>query len=199
MLAGLNVLLCLPLRKLAFVRLCAVVVHAANKVNTVTCLINSALRKQKVFGMTTSNGKSLCVFAPLPWTTEKWAAMLKRRVVPFLKRSFPDRAAFNILLDGEQVLHGPAAKLAMREGGVTVLPNWPAHSPDLNPQENVWAWAEKKVRLIENEDSKRMSFDAFRSHLLRACAAYPTSSKLVRSMAKRMRLVIENKGGMIKY
>ena len=55
------------------------------------------------------------------------------------------------------------------------------------------------MRFIENEDSKRMTFDDFKRHLLKACAAYPGSGKLVRSMAKRMRLVIENKGGMIKY
>ena len=82
---------------------------------------------------------------------------------------------------------------------MSALAIWLAYSPDMNPQENVWAWAEKKVRLVENEDSKRMTFDAFKSHLLIACAAYPSSGKLVRSMAKRMRPVIENKGGMIKY
>ena len=69
----------------------------------------------------------------------------------------------------------------------------------MNPQENVWAWAEQQVRFIEHEDSKRMTFHDFKKHLLKACAAYPGSGKLVRSMAKRMRLVIENKGGMIKY
>ena len=157
------------------------------------------MRKQKVFGITTSNGKSLCFFVPLPWNTEKWAALVTAKVVPFLKKSFPGRAEFKVLLDGEKVLHGPAAKMAMRAGGMSVLPNWVAHSPDMKPQDNVWAWAEKKLRLIENEDPTHKSFDAFRAHLLKACASYPSSGKLAPSMANRMRLVIDNKGGMIKY
>ena len=110
------------------------------------------MRKQKVFGITTSNGKRLCFFVSLLWNTEKWAALATAKVVPFLKKSFLGRAEFKVLIDGEKVLHGLAAKSAMRVGGMSVLPNWVAHSPDMNPQENVWAWAEKKLRLIENED-----------------------------------------------
>ena len=73
------------------------------------------------------------------------------------------------------------------------------YSPDLNPQENVWAWAEHAVRKIEDQDSDNMSFNDFKVHVLKGCKAYTGGGKLVPSMATRMGLLIEAKGGMIKY
>ena len=37
-------------------------------------------KKQKVFGMTTSNGKSLVFLAPKPYSSEQWAVDLKKKV-----------------------------------------------------------------------------------------------------------------------
>ena len=152
-------------------------------------------KKQKVFGFTTSTGESLAFLVPKPWSTEEWAAKVKKQVVPFLKKSFPNRLVFNILLDGEKLLHGPAAKKAMAEGGIVTLPSWPKYSPDLNPQENVWAWAEKELRTLEKDGD---TFETFRKRALKACKSYPSSKKLVGSMAKRIAAVIAAKGAMIK-
>jgi hypothetical protein len=66
-----------------------------------------------------------------------------------LEKGVPNKRACQILLDGEQLLHALVAKAAMTEVGLTVLPNWPRYSPDLNPQENVWAWAEERLRSFE--------------------------------------------------
>ena len=96
-------------------------------------------RKQWVFGMTTSNGKSLQFLVHTPRTGEQWAKDIKAKVVPFLKKSFPGKTSFQILLDGETLLHKPVAKAALTLGGVKVLPGWPAHSAQLNPQEHVWS------------------------------------------------------------
>ncbi len=52
-------------------------------------------------------------------------------------RTFPDKRAFQLLLDGESLLHAPPAKRAMREHGITTLDDWPGYSPELNPQEHV--------------------------------------------------------------
>ena len=38
------------------------------------------------------------------------------------KNAFPERATYQILLDGEQLMHTPEAKQAMREVGLRVLP-----------------------------------------------------------------------------
>ena len=68
---------------------------------------------------------------------------------PFLADAFPGRSSYTLLLDGESIMRTPAAKTAMKECGVSLVSPWPPHSPDLNPQENVWAWAEKELRRKE--------------------------------------------------
>lgn len=95
-------------------------------------------KKQRVFGMTTSNGKSLQFLVPKPRTAEQWAEDVKKKVAPFLQRCFPNLTSYQVLLDGEPLLHAPPAKAALRNSNVTVLPNWPKYSAQLNPQEHVW-------------------------------------------------------------
>ena len=96
-------------------------------------------RKQWIFGMTTSNGKSLQFLVPKPRTAEQWAGDMKKKVVPFLKRCFPEKTSYQVLLDGEPLLHAAPARAALRNGNVKVLPNWPKYSAQLNPQEHVWS------------------------------------------------------------
>ena len=56
-----------------------------------------------------------------------------------------------MLLDGEKLLHTRDAQAAMLEEGVALLAGWPSKSPDLTPQENVWAWAEDDLRKSERK------------------------------------------------
>ena len=64
-------------------------------------------KKQWVFGMTTSTGKSLQFLVSKPRTAEQWAQDVKKKVVPFLKKCFPDLGSYMVLLDGESLLHAP--------------------------------------------------------------------------------------------
>ena len=123
-----------------------------------------------VFGFTTSTGQKLAFLVPQPWSTEQWAVELRNRVGPFLRSCFPGRRRFQVLLDGERLLHGPEARSAMAEFGITVLPGWPSYSPDLNPQENVWSWAEDRLRDIELDSD---TFGQFQVKVMRAVSEYP--------------------------
>ena len=151
-------------------------------------------KKVKVFGLTTSTGKQHAWIVQTPYDSSKWAADIKKHVAPFLKRCFPNRDSFQLLLDSEALLHAPEARAAMRECGISVLPNWPKYSPDLNPQENVWGWAEEHLRTIEKDSD---SFDAFKDKVLKACKAYPYGNKLIGGMAKRVRLLVLREGANI--
>ena len=84
----------------------------------------------------------------------------------------------------------------MLEEGIKVFPDWPGYSPDMNPQGNVWAWAENELRRQKNEDDP---FAIWTKRTLKACRAYPSSDKLVGSMAKRMRNVHKADGAITKY
>ena len=148
-------------------------------------------KKQKIFGLTTSTGKLLAVPCPTPMTAETFAEMVRKKIKPFLKKAFPRKSSWQILLDGEKIFRAPVAKAALAETGVQVLPNWPPYSAELNPQENVWPWAENKLRQIEG---KRGSFEDFAASCVKAVCAYPDHEGLVASMTKRMEECVANKG-----
>jgi len=152
------------------------------------------VRKQKVFGLTTSNGKALSFLVPKPWSTELWAQQVKKHVAPFLKKCFPRRASFTILLDGDPLLHGPAARRQFQESNIKPLPGWPKYSPDLNPQENVWAWAEPALRKREKDLD---TFEQFQKKVLSTVGDYPAKHKLVPSLAGRCKQVNLRRGAML--
>ena len=147
--------------------------------------------------MTTSCGKQLCFEVPHgknQFDAKKWATFVRTRLAPFLKKSFPDRSAFQVLLDGETLLHAPEAKKAMKESSITVLPDWPGHSPELNPQEHVWSRAEPRLRQLETGSE---NFDAWKKKVLKAIAQYPSPEKLVGSMARRCQECLDRRGAML--
>ena len=151
-------------------------------------------KKVCVFGFTASNGRKLCFIVKKPWTSDDWAKMIKAKVAPWLKRTFPRKTSFKVLLDGEKLLHAPPAQTAMTEVGLSCLPKWPGYSPDLNPQENVWAWAEETLR---DDEKDQDTFEVFQKRVLKACREYPFGGKLVGSMAKRMKLLLDKQGANI--
>ncbi len=148
-------------------------------------------RHVKLFGLTLSTGAHFYCTVPHPVNEHIWAKLLRQRVGPFLRQHFPGRSV-KILLDGETCLHTDIAKAALKEFNITALPGWPSHSPDLNPQENVWAWVEEQLRA-----RSFANFQRFKTALPKIALKYPGAAKLVPRMQQRVAKCISRGGGHI--
>ena len=154
------------------------------------------VRKQKVFGFTASNGKQLTFLLPSPWNQDVWAGLVKKKLAPWLKKVFPHKNSYNILLDGEKVFRAAPAKAALKAAGISVLPSWPPNSPDLNPQENVWSRGEPSLRKLETGQD---SFEKWQKKLIPAVEMYSAPEKLVPSMADRIKQCLARDGNAVDW
>jgi hypothetical protein len=73
---------------------------------------------------------------------------------------------------------------------------WPSQSPDLNPIEHLWDILDRKV-----PPAQRKNIPAFKEALLEAWDSIPTEEmlNLVESMPRRLKAVLQAKGGPTKY
>ena len=86
-------------------------------------------------------------------------------------------------------------KTWFNDHGITVL-DWPANSPDLNPIENLWGIAKRKMKDMRPNNAKELkaAIEASWSSITpQQC------HRLIASMPRRIKAVIHAKGAQTKY
>ncbi len=115
---------------------------------------------------------------------------------------------------GEKELSGPKSSFQMKvnfafhletrsqsleeewRGTESMLLDWPANSPDLNPIENLWGIVKRKMR-----DTRPNNADELKAAIKETWASIPPQQchKLITSMPRRIEAVIKAKGAPAKY
>ena len=83
-----------------------------------------------------------------------------------------------------------------RAGSVSLLPNWPPHSPDLSPIENLWAIVDERVQRLGCKSRQEWE-RAIDSEL--AALPQSTITNMYKGMGNRMQQVIAAKGDRISH
>ena len=135
-------------------------------------------------------------------TAKEYQAVLQNTFLPEGRRLFSAQGMGTWIFqnDNDPAHKGAAAviKLYNTQHGssIKLLANWPPNIPDLNPIENVWAWAQTKVN---SKGCK--SFEEFQAAVDAALGSVPKRMllQLFRSMPKRLARVVELGGGKTGY
>lgn len=137
-------------------------------------------------------------------TLKEMQDVLLLTLLPEGRRIFSTQgiSSFKLLLDNDPCHKNGAARALekwhqLHPGCVvSVVPNYPPHSPDLNPIENVWSWVQRKV-----QEKACGTFEEFKHEVIKTFKELPKQmiDNLYGSMVKRMAAVVQNGGGKTKY
>ena len=120
--------------------------------------------------------------------------ILKRNLRPSVtKIELTDKYYFQQDNDPKHMAHNTRMYLAYNTPHML---NTPPQSPDLNPIEQVWAYLEKNIRK-HHISSRQTLIDALKEEWEKLDVNF--LKKIVESMPKRLKAVIDNKGYPTKY
>ncbi|MBW0530837.1 hypothetical protein O181_070552 [Austropuccinia psidii MF-1] len=102
-----------------------------------------------------------------------------------------------LLMEDNAPIHTAAVSNQWRERNGILKMEWPAHSPDLNPIENIWKSMKSQIsKLYQPQNLEELK------HAIRSCWSdiHPgILNDYLRSMPRRMQMVIDQRGGPTSY
>lgn len=135
-------------------------------------------------------------------TQSEMREVLKQTLLPEGQRLFSSQGLDHwvLQLDGDKV-HRVALEQVEEwnkhhSSKVSLLEEWPPHSPDLSPIENLWSWAQAKVN-----KKGCGSFEEYKEEVRKVLTQVPKGMQVnyFKSMKKRMQLVLEGEGDLTRY
>ena len=140
------------------------------------------------------------------WNGDYIRKVLTENVIPVLKDPDcvvdPDSVVF--LHDRAPCMSSLATQALLAENGVDFFGNsqWPGHSPDLNPTENLGAIIKERVErkmLLKKSDNLQDMKRIFKRVIDEINDDTTLLQTLLRSMRDRLNAVVANNGGATRY
>lgn len=151
----------------------------------------------KVWAGTSWEGKTELHFLPKSMKGEDYLDFVKTKAEPDLLRLYPLKTKPPTWLQDREGFHtAKVVQKYLRTSRLRPIEAWPAHSPDLNWQENVWEMMEQRVR-----ERNPRTLEGLRPVLQEAWEdiAMDDIRKCIRSMPDRLEAVIAAEGGHTRY
>lgn len=127
--------------------------------------------------------------------SNKYKDVLEEVVVPSMKKWFRRSGVF--VQDGAPCHTSKLCMEFLKNKRINVL-DWPGNSPDCNPIENIWAILKEKVHK-RSPKSKSELISTIKDIWENDAELHQSIINAIRSMPKRINLVIKARGGHIRY
>lgn len=129
----------------------------------------------------------------------EWTAMtMIGDVYPNALLTFLDTIPDPILMEDNTPIHMARASQRWREEHDIVKMSWPANSPDLNPIENVWHNMKHHISCSRNRLKHAKDFPLALQQLWDGVSS-DGLMVFVEGMPRRMKKLLERRGGSLKY
>lgn len=151
-----------------------------------------------VWGAIHADGRSELVILRSTVNGEVYKAVLSDHLLPWADTTLGSRQTHWLLQDDNAPAHRSTVVNCFKTAvGIRTI-QWPARSPDLNPIENVWDILGRRIR---KQNPRPSSLAQLASALKTEWESIPQShiQHLILSMTRRVRAVIEAKGGPTRY
>jgi len=130
-------------------------------------------------------------------SAKQYKQLLIHRGIPYLLTlGKQHNTPFMFQHDGASSHTAKTVKTYLQRKNIDLLP-WPAHSPDLNPIENVWSKLKRNVSRRMRTTSLDDLWQNVQEEWLKIDKNYILS--LIQSMPRRIKAVLKSKGGATKY
>lgn len=128
---------------------------------------------------------------------DQYIEVLMGRLIPQTQEWYPN-GDFVFMHDSAPCHKAKKVTKFLKDNNISVL-DWPGNSPDLNPIENVWASLKNEIAKEKVITNKQELIEKIIKAWHNTPHLVEISKSCIKSMPRRLKNVIAQKGGFTKY